>query len=273
MSMWIYALFSSMKTPKNPLRLLRVSAAFHLTPHMIRVTLQGKGIRSIEPGCEGANCKLFLPQATQLLDDFANQLVEGPRPVVRTYTVRYIRPQIGEIDIDFVDHGDTGPASSWARAAKVGSFCGFAGPGQIKVESFYADHYLVVADMSALPVAAATLEAMPRDAVGDAFFEVITPDDTQIINAPKGVKLHWLVHPNTHGPSTQLVDAVKSWSWPIGVVQTCIAGESSVIKALRSYITVERGVAKKDSYISGYWKVGLIEDEHQQLKRSKTVTT
>ena len=113
MFVWIYTLFSSMKTPKNPLRLLRVSAVFQLTPHMIRVTLQGKGIRSIEPGCEGANCKLFLPQATQSLDDFANQLVDGPRPVVRTYTVRYIRPQIGEMDIDFVDHGDTRLAFSW----------------------------------------------------------------------------------------------------------------------------------------------------------------
>jgi len=83
-----------MTAPKKPLLLLRVSATFQLTPHMIRVTLQGEGIKSIRPGCEGSNCKLFLPQATQSLDDFANQLVEGPRPVVRTYTVRYIRPLI-----------------------------------------------------------------------------------------------------------------------------------------------------------------------------------
>jgi len=124
-----------MKAPKKPLPLLQVSATFQLTPHMIRVTLRGEEIKSIRSGCEGANCKLFLPQATQSLDDFANQLVEGPRPVVRTYTVRYIRPQIGEMDIDFVDHGDTGPASAWARAAKVGSFCGFAGPGSIKVKA------------------------------------------------------------------------------------------------------------------------------------------
>jgi len=258
-----------MTAPKKPLLLLRVSATFQLTPHMIRVTLQGEGIKSIRPGCEGSNCKLFLPQATQSLDDFANQLVEGPRPVVRTYTVRYIRPQICEMDIDFVDHGDTGPASAWARAAKVGSFCGFAGPGSIKVKAFYADHYLVVADMSALPVAAATLEAMPRDAVGDAFFEVLDPDDAQVIEAPKGVTLHWLLHPNTHGPSTQLIDVVKSWDWPKGIVQTCIAGESSVIKALKSYISLERGVPKENNYISGYWKLGLIEDEHQQLKRSE----
>jgi hypothetical protein len=31
-----------------------------------------------------------------------------------------------------------------------------------------------------------------------------------------------------------------------------------------------RGVPKAEAYISGYWKIGLIEDEHQQAKRAGT---
>jgi len=258
-----------MKSPKKPPQILQVKAAWHLTPHMIRVTLTGDGIRTMQSGCEGANCKIFLPAAGQTQAAFEQQLIDGPRPAVRTYTVRYIRVNDGEMDIDFVDHGDAGPASAWARAAKVGSFCGFAGPGPVKVTDFYADSYLVAADMSAIPVAAATLEAMPRDAKGDAFFEIVHADDVTDINAPAGVRLHWLVQPETSPPAVQLVDAVLNWHWPDGVVQTCIAGESGAIKTLRDYILSEQKTPREDAYISGYWKVGLIEDEHQQLKRSE----
>ena len=83
------------------------------------------------------------------------------------------------------------------------------------------------------------------------------------------MRLNWLVHPDPHAPSTQLIDAIHAWNWPTGIVQTCIAGESGVIKALRSYVTGEKGLAKQDYYISGYWKMGLIEDEHQQMKRAE----
>ena len=97
--------------------MLHVASARHLTPHMIRVTLHSDEIKEMDGGCAGANCKLFLPQPDQSQDDFAAQLIDGPRPDVRTYTVRHIRPERGEMDIDFVDHGDTGPASAWARGA------------------------------------------------------------------------------------------------------------------------------------------------------------
>lgn len=258
-----------MKPPKKSPHLLRVVDAWHLTPNMIRVTLSGDAIRNMQPGCEGANCKILLPRVGQSEVAFKAQLVEGPRPIVRTYTVRHMRVEDREMDIDFVDHGDAGPASAWARSAEKGSICGFLGPGSVKVPEFYADAYLIVADMSALPVAAATLEAMPRDATGDAFFEVAHADDAQHIDAPVGVRLHWLVHPEPYAPSTQLVDAVHAWAWPVGAVQTCIAGESAVIKALRSYIMNDKAAQKRDCYISGYWKMGLIEDEHQEMKRAE----
>lgn len=258
-----------MKSPKKPPRILRVKAAWHLTPHMIRVTLSSDAIRDMPQDCAGANCKIFLPASGQTETDFLQQVIDGPRPDVRTYTVRHIRVDAGEMDIDFVDHGDAGPASAWARAATVGSFCGFAGPGPVKVTAFYADSYLIAADMSAIPVAAATLEAMPRDAKGDAFFEITHADDVENIDAPAGVRLHWLVQPESSQAGQQLVDAVLNWHWPEGVVQTCIAGESGAIKTLRDYVLTEKKTSREDAYISGYWKVGLIEDEHQQLKRTE----
>lgn len=256
-------------SPRRRVRLLTVKSAHRITPNMIRVTFAGPELSGIDPGCAGAHCKIMLPAAGQTRADFAAQLEDGPRPITRTYTVRHFRETGPEMDIDFVAHGDEGPASSWAISAVPGSYCGFAGPGNIKLTAYYADWFLVAADMSALPVAAATLEAMPRNARGVAVIEVQSEADRQEIAAPEGVEIHWLVQPNPHVRSDVQPDLIKSLPWPTGIIQTCIAGESGVIRSLRAFLHNEKGLPKEDTYISGYWKIGLIEDEHQKMKRAE----
>ncbi len=253
--------------PKRTPHILRVTQARHISPGMIRVTLTAPHLHDLPAGKEGANCKIFLPQPGEGEAAFEQRLAHGPRPVVRTFTVRHIRQNVGEIDIDFVDHGDQGPASAWARAAHPGTICGFRGPSEPKLKSFHADRYILAADMSALPVVAATLEAMPRDAKGVAFIEITHPDDTQQIDAPDGVEINWLHHPDPQVASTRVVELICALPPFEGRIQTCIAGESSVIQALRAHLMNERKLEKADAYISGYWKIGLIEDEHQQMKR------
>lgn len=183
--------------------------------------------------------------------------------------VKVVVRQKDVVDIDFVDHGDGGPASAWARNAQAGTVCGFAGPGPIKVTSYYADSYLIVADMSALPVAAATLEAMPEGAKGTAIFEIMSPEDKQDFRIPDGIDVHWIVNADPREIGVQVIEMLRDMDWPSGVVQACIAGESGMIKTLRQDILVKRALPKEDCYISGYWKIGLIEDEHQQLKRAE----
>jgi len=202
-------------------------------------------------------------------DHFATRLKDGPPPIKRTYTVRTFDAVTQELTIDFVAHGDEGPASRWASSASGGDFLGFAGPGTPKVTEFTADWYLVAADPSALPVAAATLEAMPRDAKGVAIFEITSPEDRQDIDMPDGIVAHWLIQPDPHDPSTAQEDLIRSMDWPEGRVQTCIAGESGVIRSLRGFLANEKDVPRADTYISGYWKIGLVEDEHQKAKRAE----
>jgi len=253
--------------------MLTVTAAWHLTPHMIRVTLTAPEIGQMDPDCHGANCKLFLPEPAQDQAAFLAQLETGPRPAVRTYTVRQLRQADCEMDIDFVDHGDAGPASAWARRATPGAFCGFAGPGPVNVASFYADSYLVIADMSAIPVAAATLEAMPEAAVGTALFQINHADDRQDFRIPDGIDCKWIVTPDAQDAQDQIMDIITRQDPLIGCVQTCIAGESGLIKALRQELLIKRALPKDDCYISGYWKVGLIEDEHQKMKRAEAAAS
>jgi len=239
---------------------------------MIRVTLTDDDLDDIAEGCEGANCKLMIPAPGQSRAAFLDQLANGPRPTTRTYTVRHFRKALSEIDIDFVAHGDNCPASAWAEQSRAGDFIGFAGPGPVKLTSFHADWYLLAADLSALPVVAATLEAMPKSARGIAFFEVPDEADRQKIAAPPGIVQHWIVTPPGDLPSLLHERLIRSFDWPAGCVQTCIAGESSVIKSLRQHINVERMVPREDTYISGYWMRGLVEDEHQTMKRQESAS-
>lgn len=255
--------------PKRKLRIITVSAKRWLTPHMIRITFQADWISSLPNGIEGAHCKLFFAEPNQDRAAFREQLDSGPRPQVRTYTIRHIRPGQGEMDIDFVDHGESGPASAFARNCTIGAFCAFGGPGPVKLKDFYADRYLIIADMSALPVASAALEAMPRDATGTAYFEITSEADQQKIDAPAGMEIHWLVHPDPHQPLEQSLSLLAALPEVTDTVQTCIAGESAMIKAAREELLVKRNLPKADMYISGYWKIGLIEDEHQKLKRTE----
>jgi NADPH-dependent ferric siderophore reductase len=248
-------------------RILSVKTASYLTPNMIRITFAGPELDGFPIGCEGGNCKLMLPNAGESKESFTQRLNSGERPVRRTYTFRHYRDDVQELDIDFVAHGDNGPASSWAMKAKPGSFIGFAGPSGPKVTHFEADWYLVAADPSAIPVAAATLEAMPRDAKGIALFEVTSLKDKQAIDAPSGIEIHWIEHSKPHKNSTEQEAFIRSLEWPDGRVQICVAGESHVIRSLRGFLQNEKQVAKKDLYISGYWKIGLMEDEHQEFKR------
>ena len=255
--------------PRRRARILTVKAARYLTPNMIRVTLEGDDLAGFPEDCEGGNCKLVLPEPNESLADFTDRVQADTSLVHRTYTVRHYRAAEQELDIDFVAHGDNGPASRWATHAKPGSFLGFKGPSGPKIAHFEADWYLVAADLSALPVAAASLEAMPRDARGVAVFEVTTAEDRQEIDAPAGIEVHWLVHPDPHTPSTQQEAFIRAMDWPPGRVQTCIAGESTAVKGIRQFLKANADIDRKELYLSGYWKVGMVEDEHQAYKRSE----
>ena len=257
--------------------LLTVKHVKNLTPNMLRVTLHCPSLTYMYSSRQGAHCKLLIPQPEiseeafrQIISVKPSELSADQRPIRRTYTVRHFRKKNMEMDIDFVNHGDEGPASSWARHAIPGSFIGLLGPALPKIKEFYADWYLVAADMSALPLAAATIEAMPKDAKGVAIFEITTAADKQIFEAPESFEINWILHSNPHKPSINQLSFFKNLDWPKGIVQTCIAGESGLIKQLRHYLNTEKDLPKKDAYISGYWKIGLVEDEHRTWKNNES---
>nr|GFD30456.1 hypothetical protein [Tanacetum cinerariifolium] len=66
---------------------------------------------------------------------------DGPKPAMRDYTPRRYDAASGELDIDFVLHGD-GPAATWAAQAAVGQHLYIAGPrGSMIVRRVLLDEF------------------------------------------------------------------------------------------------------------------------------------
>ena len=259
------------KKAKRPIRCCEVLSTSRITLNMQRVVVGGEALRGFTPGQEGANFKIAVPKPGQTEDAFRAELKDASAMrIVRTYTVQNYDPEANALTIDFAVHQSdhAAPACDWSTAAQPGDLLGVMGPGEKKITTFDADWYVLAADMSALPAVGAILADMPREAKGAAFFEITHADDIQDFDAPGGIDINWLVHPDPSVASTAQIDAVRTLDLP-GNTQAIVVGEHSVVGELKSYLLDELGLDAARCYISPYWKIGLVEDEHQILKRSE----
>ncbi|RLT96834.1 siderophore-interacting protein [Ketobacter sp.] len=255
-------------TPRRtPPRLLRVKHTRLLSPGLKRVTLAGDALAGFPSDSDGAHIKLMFPQPHQTDPVLPTLGPSGPvwppdheRPIVRTYSVSRYHADAGELEVDFVLHGDNGPGSSWAQRAQPGDAIGVAGPGGPDRVKPAADWYLLVADPSAYAALAAALSALPDNARGYALMEVASADEIVPLQAPPGVTVHWLMRGSKlPGVSTLLLDKVVSLPWLPGTPSVMVAGENSQVVAIRDYVLQEKQLPKKMLYAVPYWK-----DQHDE---------
>ncbi|WP_110687925.1 siderophore-interacting protein [Salinicola aestuarinus] len=243
------------KTPPRP---FTVIARQQLTPHMLRLTLGGEGMRDFPADQPSAHIKLVFPTEGEARDR------------MRTYTVRDQRDD--QIDVDFVLHDDSGPAASWAAEAQPGDEILVAGPGPVKRLPEDADWNLLVGDMTSLPAISANLERLPAHAVGHVIIEVASDADRQTLDLPEGIALDYRINPHPGSDSDLLLNAVRALDWPAGKPGIWVACEFSAMRKLRRHLIDDRGVDKRAMYISSYWKLGSNEDGHRVVKQEDAVS-
>jgi NADPH-dependent ferric siderophore reductase len=139
------------------------------------------------------------------------------RNPIRTYTVRAVRPELAEIDIDIALHGRTGPASRWALDAREGDGIVIYGPNALHGGPYggvdflppeHTDAYLLAGDPTALPAISAILEDLPRDSRGIAVLEVDDASDSRALGAaPPGMRVEVALR-RSHEPGSRLIKAV-----------------------------------------------------------------
>ncbi|PKA68067.1 NADPH-dependent ferric siderophore reductase [Pseudomonas baetica] len=201
----------------NPYKLFDVTLhrKTQLSPHMMRITLCGPSVNEMATWAPDQRVKLFFPAA----DGSQSRLSQGDgwyarframladrRPAMRTYTIRHLRASLGEVDIDFVLHGETGPASRWALRAQPGESMQILAPDR----HFSArdaggfewkppkvlKQVLLVADATALPAAMGILDELAGLAEPpqvQAFFEVDSALDRLAIPDWPGLSARWLI--------------------------------------------------------------------------------
>ena len=217
-----------------------VVATRDLTPHVRRVSFGGPALHRVAGGRPAAWLVATFPVA------------HGGRPVRRAYTVRRFDPLTGVLDIDFVIHGDDGPASAWAASATVGRTILFSGPRDGYRLRADAPWRWLAGDETALPAIAAILEAAPVGVATTAWIEVPSADDRQALRLPAGADVHWL--PRDGRPGSRLVDAVRAARTPAGVGQAFVAGEAAAVRALERHL-LDR-LPAEFVHAQGYWAAG-----------------
>jgi len=280
-----------------------------LSPSFVRVTFTGDDLRHFADNGFDQRIKLIPP----LPGSGHDHLPTGPdwyaqwrglpgdrRNPIRTYTVRAVRPDRREVDVDMVLHGVHGPAARWAAAARPGSTACLVGPnadhdgahGGIDFRPpARTERLLLGGDETAVPAVSSILARLPADAHGEAVLEVPADEDFLQIKTPSGVRVTWLARNGApHGerliPATRAavrrllgdqapvpahdledvdVDTGILWEVPepadVSRFYAWLAGEAAVIKALRRHLVTDCGVDRRSVAFMGYWRQGRAESD------------
>jgi len=242
-----------------------------VTPHMIRVVLGCDDF--VDNNSTDHYVKLlFLQPGVEYPDpldmgEVREKLPSEHWPTMRTYTVRAWDEAAKELTIDFVHHGDEGIAGPWAAAAQPGDKLWFNGPGGGYSPQETAGWHLLVGDESALPAISTAIEGLPAGAHAKVFVEVEDETEEQKFSGSADVELTWLHRSGAVGDRGEgLVKAVEALEFPAGDVQAFVHGEAGFVLRLRRHLFAERGLARDQVSLSGYWRLGKNEDGWQAEK-------
>ncbi len=235
-------------------RRLQVLRVTDLTPLMRRITLGGPELAGFISLGADDHIKLFFAQTPEQQAVLESMTFggdsEGPKPAMRDYTPRRYDAASGELDIDFVLHGD-GPASTWAEQAEPGQHLFMGGPRGSMIVPDMFESYLLIGDETALPSIARRLEELPAGRNVLALVEVANAEEQQELRSAAGVEVQWV----RRDKGESLLSAVKNITLPGGSLYTWIATESAASRRVRRVLLDDFGVDENFLKAAGYWKL------------------
>ena len=240
-----------------------------VSAHMRRITFRAEDLKRFDTQ-DDHHIRLLLPRSKDVEPDWPYigpdgvlKRAKGERaPLARVYTIRKLDRASGTVDIDFVLHEHSGPASSFAKRAEPGDAIRMVGPlaGSIPLNLGW---YLLACDETGIPELARTLENLPEHAKGIAFIEVGGVNDEQEIVTKSSVEIRWLHRNAAPGTTTLLADAVRATEIPADnpSIYVWAAGEFAMFRALRTYLRDERGLRRDQHMVAAYWRRGKAGNE------------
>ncbi|GAA3599617.1 hypothetical protein GCM10022198_24890 [Klugiella xanthotipulae] len=209
-----------------------VARVTELSPHFVRVTLTDPGLATFGRDGLDQRIKIFFPLPDGSISDLGEDTSET-RPAgdwygrwralpperqspFRTYTVRAIRPDERELDVDFVRHpaDETpadAPAARWLTTAAPGNRLTVAGPDARSLHSRTgidwkpgnARQLLLVGDETAAPAILSILESLPPGREAHAMIEVPHEADAAALATDyrPGITVSWLARAGQENPA------------------------------------------------------------------------
>lgn len=288
---------TALEIPAYRLFDVRVVRSGWISPTFVRVTLGGTSLRHFAPWGLDQRVKLLLPpggagSGTAWHGPFAAD-VDGlsvaewrtasaalpaeERPHARTYTPRSVRPEIGEVDLDFFVHEPAGPASEWAIAAVPGDRLLVSGPDVRADDRSHGIQWrpdrpprtvLLLGDETAVPALNGIVASLAPDAHGTLVVEADDPASCPPIErVPAGVRVQVLARGSAR-PGEVLVASVSRWVRTEADAARAagdrfaawMAAESSAVPTLRGAV-VGAGLPRDRVQGQGYWIAGKRKDE------------
>jgi NADPH-dependent ferric siderophore reductase len=168
-----------------------------------------------------------------------------------------------------------GPASRWAAEAAPGDRVVLLGPAVEDNKSVcfrpppQADWMLIAADETALPAVGGILAWLPAGTHARIWLEVPHAGDVQELPCAGDARITWLVRDD----GDDLVQAVRAAALPEGAPYAWLAGESSVVRALRRHLVGDRGLDRDAVTFGGYWRRGASEEDLRADARFRSQST
>jgi NADPH-dependent ferric siderophore reductase len=224
-----------MSSPAYRTYAVNVAEVEQISPSFVRVTFRSEQLADIGWDGPDQRIKVVFPLPDTGVSRFPagqdwyarwRSLPTEERNPMRTYTIRRADRAARELVVDFVAHGDSGPASRWVSRVRIGDELAVIAPDATSDEPArghewrpgQATQLLLAGDETAVPAISAILESLADDATGTVFLEVSSTADQLDLRAPADVSVSW--HPRDResgaGYGRLLDAAVREWA-------TCLA--------------------------------------------------
>ncbi|WP_223622237.1 siderophore-interacting protein [Microbacterium sp. EST19A] len=240
-----------------------VSSTITLAPTLTRVTLAGPGIEDfLSTGIGDEYVRVFFPHGDDPTDvslpvpagDWWETPEGAPEAPMRTYTISGVRPDAGELDIDFVLH-DAGIAGPWAARAEPGHVLGLNSPTGLYSPPSDITWQVLVADLTGLPAVARIAAEAPAGVRTRVVLEVPHENDRVSFDVGPDVEVTWVIGGNGHAPSAlgHLVRGIVDDRLPLDEGYVWVAGETVALRDVRKYLRKELGLPATRFKVVGYW--------------------
>lgn len=263
---------TSLSNPKRP-RLIQVQSWYDISPNLRRIVFHNAELSDYPFERNGAHIKIFLPLPGQTKPELPQITDRGPRwldketaPIKRSYTLSGFDRQACTLSIDFVLHGENGPASTFAKHVQIGQTIGITPPRDKNLFEGGVGACLLAGDLSALPAITAILADLPETTHGDVLLWLPCESDTpKTLQKPPKIKIH------TFTPEHPLKALIQQFSQCRPETENArywIAGEAAMVDSLRQIVRQQWQVPARYCYAVPFWRLGESEEQYHQSRHA-----